>query len=268
MVHTSAVDGFGTFFVLKHIRNYLSICLFACLLVCFPTLAWPALLNDLHHTVSEEYLERLILLLQYISPDQLQLDQMIREILEEGRESFRHLGRSSATDNASVSDRGSLDTTTITGATAGNGGGSSLSSAATSADNLQAHDHLTSGDIFGLWWKLFMTILLLGFFIGCISHFAQYYQMTIDQEDSNKLRQRLPHNVKAELTSPNSGRLKLPPPTAMTNLPKLGSNKSGKGNESAVQQKQQQSEQYPDHVVEVDDNTERVLDATGNRKRE
>lgn len=61
-----------------------------------------------------------------------------------------------------------------------------------------------------------MTVFLAGFFLSCISHFAQYYQMTLDQEDSNKLRRRLPNSVRLELASPTSGRLKLPPPTPLT----------------------------------------------------
>lgn len=75
---------------------------------------------------------------------------------------------------------------------------------------------MSLGELFSLWWKFIMTALLLAFFVSCISHFAQYYQMTLDQEDSNKLRRRLPNSVRLELASPTSGRLKLPPPTPVT----------------------------------------------------
>jgi hypothetical protein len=67
-----------------------------------------------------------------------------------------------------------------------------------------------------MWWGVIMTVFLAAFFLSCISHFAQYYQMTLDQEDSNKLRRRLPNSVRLELASPTSGRLKLPPPTPLT----------------------------------------------------
>lgn len=67
-----------------------------------------------------------------------------------------------------------------------------------------------------MWWGVVMTFFLVAFFLSCISHFAQYYQMTLDQEDSNKLRKRLPNSVRLELASPTSGRLKLPPPTPLT----------------------------------------------------
>jgi hypothetical protein len=67
-----------------------------------------------------------------------------------------------------------------------------------------------------MWWGVIMTAFLVAFFLSCISHFAQYYQMTLDQADSNKLRRRLPHSVRLELASPTSGRLKLPPPTPLT----------------------------------------------------
>ena len=61
---------------------------------------------------------------------------------------------------------------------------------------------MTAGGIMAFWWKVFMASLLCLFFLSCISHFAQYYQLTVDQDDSRKLRKRLPNAVKLELTSP------------------------------------------------------------------
>ena len=58
-----------------------------------------------------------------------------------------------------------------------------------------------------------MALLLGSFLLSCISQVAQHYQMQIDMEESNKLRARLPKNVLAQLTSPTSKRLILPPPT-------------------------------------------------------
>jgi hypothetical protein len=72
----------------------------------------------------------------------------------------------------------------------------------------------TEGHI-AFWWKVFMSLLIFSFFLSCISHFAQYYQLIIDQEDSLTLRDRLLKDVKLDITSPNSGRLKLPPPTPL-----------------------------------------------------
>jgi hypothetical protein len=66
-------------------------------------------------------------------------------------------------------------------------------------------------------WPIFMGALLFAFGLTCISQFAQFYQMTIDQEASNKLREGLPSTVRASLLSPGgSGRLILPPPTPKT----------------------------------------------------
>lgn len=60
-----------------------------------------------------------------------------------------------------------------------------------------------------------MFILLFTFFLSCISHFAQYYQLLIDTEEINKLKNGLPTNVKNELTSPNSGMIRLPAPSSL-----------------------------------------------------
>lgn len=68
-------------------------------------------------------------------------------------------------------------------------------------------------EVFFFWWRMIMTFLLTSFFMSCVSHFAQYYQLLIDRRDSELLRKRLHQQVRVELTSPNSGRLKLPPPT-------------------------------------------------------
>ena len=67
------------------------------------------------------------------------------------------------------------------------------------------------------WWQLFTGTLLFSFALSCVSQFAQFYQMTIDQEASDKLREHLPPSVRTSLLSPGgSGRLVLPPPTPKT----------------------------------------------------
>jgi len=137
---------------------------------------------------SEDYMEILIRSLQHIVPDSFLLDQRIREVLEEGRESFKSLGNKN------------------------NGMINSDSSSGSSVEKEKATE-MSTGEVFIFWWKILMCTLLCLFFVSCVSQFAQYYQMILDQADSNKLRKRLPSNVRMELVSPSSGRLKLPPPT-------------------------------------------------------
>lgn len=177
---------------------------------------------------SEEYLEHLIQLLQFISPDQLHLDQYIREVLEEGRESFKHLSKQ-VTKGAPVPSL-----STIAAPFSDSQGASSSSSMS----------NPSTGDIFYFWWQIFTVLLLIAFFISCISHFAQYYQLTIDQEDSNKLRNRLPHSVREGLVSPTSGKLNLPPPTAVINQQQLQEllNKTAMDSQLRQQQDSRKSE--------------------------
>jgi nitrate/nitrite transporter NarK len=52
------------------------------------------------------------------------------------------------------------------------------------------------------WWQLFTGTLLFSFALSCVSQFAQFYQMTIDQEASDKLREHLPPSVRTSLLSP------------------------------------------------------------------
>lgn len=112
-----------------------------------------------------------------MTPDALGLDKMIREVLIEGRANFHNLGKGIV--------------------------------------QKKPGEPSTSGEIFVFWWQIFMASLLCAFFISCISHFAQYYQMILDQEESNLLRKKLSHKVREELSSPISGRLKLPPPSSI-----------------------------------------------------
>jgi membrane protein YqaA with SNARE-associated domain len=126
---------------------------------------------------SEEYLEKMIKLLQFVSPDAFHFDETIRDTLENIRNSFHQ----------SINSPGS---------------------------EFEQNHSVTSEQLI-FWWKIFMSLLISSFLLSCISHFAQYYQLILDQEDSLKLRNRLAHNIRLELTSPVSGRLKLPPPTPL-----------------------------------------------------
>jgi len=147
---------------------------------------------------SEEYMEVLIRSLQHVVPDSFQLDQRIREVLEEGRESFKSIGNK--------------NNVVINSSSGSNISGGDEAKTATAAAVIE----MSTGAVFLFWWKILMCTLLCLFFVSCVSQFAQYYQMTLDQADSNKLRKRLPSNVRMELVSPSSGRLKLPPPTPST----------------------------------------------------
>lgn len=129
---------------------------------------------------TEVYLEKFIQLVEYLTPDRLNIDKMLRAAIEEGRDSFKDM----------VTPGKEVD-----------------------PDKHAAEDKLSSSAILQFWWKLFLFSLLSIFFVSCISHFAQYYQLRIDQEDSKKLRKKLPHSVLSELMSPATGRLRLPPPT-------------------------------------------------------
>jgi len=152
---------------------------------------------------SEEYLELLILVLQQCSPDQLHLDQMIREVLEEARNGFKTIGTATAAG--------------------GSGGTTNSSNRATAKVPSSA-----SGSLFSVCWRVLVTVLLTAFVLSCIGHFAQYYQMQLDQQDSEKLRLRLPSKVREALVSPSTGRLKLPPPTPGTVTGKGKKGKLGK----------------------------------------
>ena len=82
------------------------------------------------------------------------------------------------------------------------------------AERSSSAEHSSAASQVVFWWQIFMGMLLLTFGLSCISQFAQFYQMTLDQVKSNKMRELLPHTVKASLLSPSgSGRLMLPPPT-------------------------------------------------------
>lgn len=129
----------------------------------------------------------MIQLIQQIIPDRFELDHYIREIIEESRKNFQ-----SSLQNKTVEA-----TTTAVAASAST---------------------FSTKEIFLFWWQIFMTSLLSIFFFSCVSHFAQYYCMILDKEDSNKLRKRIPKSVRHQISSPVTGRLKLPMPTPLKNI--------------------------------------------------
>jgi hypothetical protein len=107
--------------------------------------------------------------LQGFAPDRLHIDQTIRNVLEDIRESFHdHIERHE--DGTSV---------------------------------VVAKGSSSEGSLIFFWWKIFMVLLLSSFFLSCISHFAQYYQLILDRNDSEGLRKRLHHKDRQQLTSPS-----------------------------------------------------------------
>lgn len=110
---------------------------------------------------NEKYLEWLVRYLQYLAPDSWRIDHTIRVVLEDCRKSFQSKVNTAVTD---VIDN--------------NG------------------DESDAAKAFLLYWQIFMSVLLMTFFLSCVSQFAQHYQLTIDTEESNKLREKLPKSVK------------------------------------------------------------------------
>ena len=74
------------------------------------------------------------------------------------------------------------------------------------------------------YWSFIMSLLLLTFVLSCVSQFAQSYQLSLDVEESNKLRLKLPSKVLSDITSPISGRLRLPPPTPLHKVASVENN--------------------------------------------
>ncbi|RYG67140.1 hypothetical protein EON64_08115 [archaeon] len=132
---------------------------------------------------SAEHLETLIGWLQFLSPDGLGWDQAIRQVLQDSKHSFHSRMHSRDATHADAADGSSAST-----------------------------------ELFSVWWHLFTSSLLTLFLLSCVSHFAQYYQLLLDKEDSNQLRKRLPHATRLELSSPSTGRLKLPAPTPVLKM--------------------------------------------------
>lgn len=104
----------------------------------------------------ESYLEFLIQLLQRLAPDSLKIDAIIREVLEEGRDSFRN-PKNGAGDAPMKQPR-------------------------------QVSIGRSYAEVAMLVWQLVMTSFLLTFLLSCISQFAQYYQLTLDNEEIAKLK--------------------------------------------------------------------------------
>jgi hypothetical protein len=135
-----------------------------------------------------------------MAPDSLQIDQTIRKLLEEGRGTFQQF--STASSNVSMPSQHFVPS-------------SSSAAAATSAfySFLPKLQFASLSEAFAYYWQsVCMPSILLIFLLSCITQFAQYYQLILDREESQKLRERIPHQIMDDIKSP-CGRLKLPPPT-------------------------------------------------------
>lgn len=104
------------------------------------------------HCVSQEHLETLIGVLQYLLPDALNLDDAVRDGLELARESF-HRNVHSQRDTSDVGSQNSMEDLSF-------------------------------------WWHVFTGSLVTFFLLSCVTHFAQYYQLLVDRDDSTRLRKR------------------------------------------------------------------------------
>jgi hypothetical protein len=133
---------------------------------------------------NERYLDLIITALQSLAPDQLQIDQSIREVLEQARASFR-------------------------------AGSSGKKGSAAAKGSEGVFDKLM------LYWQGVMVIFLALFLLSCIDALAQHTQLQMDQEESGKLRAQLSDAVRTSCTSPRSGRLLLPMPSQKKKTPKL-----------------------------------------------
>lgn len=131
---------------------------------------------------TESHLQRMILLLQRLLPDGLGWDGHVRAVLEEGKKALQG---STATAAAAAADEDGRR----------NGAGEG-----TTAQLRMA-------------WAGVMSMLLCGFLINFVASLAQMHQLRADQALSKQLRQRLDPGIQAQIMSPKSGRLMLPPPT-------------------------------------------------------
>lgn len=191
---------------------------------------------------SEKYLTAMVEALQAYTPDGLDLDDHIRHMLQDARASFQshlqHNSSSSSSSNSSSGSSNSICSHHSDSVLSCRPNSSASSGSITAADSVPSVPSVASSgsstaEYMMFWWQLFMTTLLVLFFLSCISQFAQYYQLTLDREDSNKLRKRLPHAIRQLIASPNSGKLKLPPPTPH------------KKRHSLHQQQQEQQQEQP-----------------------
>jgi len=54
-----------------------------------------------------------------------------------------------------------------------------------------------------------MSVFISLFVFSCVQQFAQYYQLTIDEAELQRMRDSLPESIKSEISSPNTGKLRL-----------------------------------------------------------
>jgi hypothetical protein len=200
---------------------------------------------------SEEYLERMIHIVQYLLPDQWHCDEFIRNIIEEGSQSFQQkLHQKHPTNNITTTTT-TTATSTICASTLENSScildntpqphepllttsSSSITSLASTVTSSSSSSTVSNIEMshppIAEWlyfsWQCFMTFVLSYFIISCITEFVQYYQHTVDTEQSKQLRMRLPANIIAEIQLPNSDQLRLPPPTPRTRSSSVSSNGS------------------------------------------
>eukprot|EP01041_Mallomonas_annulata_P010127 gene10127-21111_t len=123
--------------------------------------------------ISDHYLERLIQLLQRLTPDFLHLDAYIRDALEKGRQSFQQ-GSETSVNDASTST--------------------------------------TSTSLLIALWQIIMTFLLVLFLLSCMEQSAQFYQLMMDSDEIDRLRAVIPDDIKSDIQKRKRARKKGPEP--------------------------------------------------------
>ena len=109
---------------------------------------------------SDEHLETLIGMLQFLAPDSLQIDKSIHDGLQDLKLSAHHTTATSASIHSPGADSNAPT------ALAGGGEGKEA-------------PHSTV-QTFMFVWQMFMILFLVFFAVSLIQHFAQYYQSILD----------------------------------------------------------------------------------------
>ena len=119
--------------------------------------------------------------MQQLSPDYLQCDKIIRDVLEESRNSFHKQLNSNLKSG---------DAATVMEIVKRNGDSYVISTKTSNNNNNNIAHHSYANQVF-FWWQFLMGVILISFFISCISHFAQYHQLQVDEAEIKKLKHKL-----------------------------------------------------------------------------
>lgn len=140
---------------------------------------------------SEHYIAYMIYMLQAFVPDGLGLDEPIKNLIIDARNSF-HTSASATVDvdptGVSKSSLENVDTAVTTG----------------SMETTHADHHPNTMNSIMFYWNLFMMSLLGVFLITSISSLAQYYQHTVDVEACEKIKQAIHQQSSNKAITPHA----------------------------------------------------------------